>query len=119
MRPPAPIQPILCRLKSDAMVSLSLRCSLESSSRMTEALQPLYFPELPPELRPIMEAFYPRFSPNEMQRRRAMLQELMKAAGVEHLMLYGANRAGNAIQYFTHWTATTEAACIVSAGTRD
>ena len=86
---------------------------------MTDTLQPLYFPELPPELRPIMEAFYPRFSDAEMQRRRAMLQELMAAAGVEYLLLYGANRAGNAIQYFTHWPTTTEAACIVSAGARD
>ncbi len=82
---------------------------------MTDTLQPLYFPELPPELRPIMEAFYPRFSDAEMQRRHAMLRELMAAAGVEHLMLYGANRSGNAIQYFTHWPTTTEAACIVSA----
>jgi len=86
---------------------------------MTDTLQPLYFPELPPELRPIMEAFYPRFSDAEMQRRRAMLQELMAAAGVEYLLLYGANRAGNAIQYFTHWPTTTEAACIVSAAARD
>jgi Xaa-Pro dipeptidase len=82
---------------------------------MTDTLQPLYFPELPPELRPIMEAFYPRFSDTEMQRRRAMLRDLMTAAGVEHLMLYGANRSGNAIQYFTHWPTTTEAAYIVSA----
>ncbi len=83
---------------------------------MAATLQPLYFPELPPELRPIMEAFYPRFSAAEMQRRRAMLQELMAAAGVEHLLLYGANRAGNAIPYFTHWPTTTEAACIVIGG---
>ena len=86
---------------------------------MTDRLQPLYFPELPTELRPIMEAFYPRFSDAEMCRRRAMLQELMAAAGVEYLLLYGANRAGNAIPYFTHWPTTTEAACIVSAGARD
>ncbi len=54
---------------------------------MTDTLQPLYFPELPAELRPTMEAYYPRFSAAEMQRRRAMLQELMDAAGVEYLML--------------------------------
>jgi Xaa-Pro dipeptidase len=86
---------------------------------MADTLQPLYFPELPPELRPIMEQFYPRFSDAEMKRRRAMLQELMDAAGVEYLMLYGANRMGNAISYFTHWPVTTEAACIISSGARD
>jgi Xaa-Pro aminopeptidase len=86
---------------------------------MTDTLQPLYFPELPADLRPIMEAFYPRFSAAEMQRRRTMLQELMAAAGVEYLMLYGANRMGNAISYFTHWPVTTEAACIISSGARD
>jgi Xaa-Pro dipeptidase len=101
------------------MVALSLQCFVESSSRMADTLQPLYFPELPAELRPIMEAFYPRFSHAEMQRRRAMLQELMNAAGVEYLLLYGANRAGNAVQYFTHWPTTTEAACIISSGARD
>ena len=65
---------------------------------------------------PSWKQFYPRFSAAEMQRRRAMLQELMNAAGVEYLLLYGANRMGNAISYFTHWPVTTEAACLISAG---
>lgn len=86
---------------------------------MVEALQPLanplYPPELPPRLRPIMEARYPRFSAAEMQRRRAMLAELMTAAGVDHVLVYGANRAGNAVPYFAHWPTTTEASLIVSA----
>lgn len=90
---------------------------------MTEALQPLgnplWPPELPPELRPIMEAPYPRFSAAEMQRRRAMLGELMAAAGVDHVLLYGANRSGNAVPYFAHWPTTAEASCVVSPGMPD
>lgn len=48
-----------------------------------------------------------------------MLESLMSAAGVDHLLLYGVNRAGNAIQYFTHWPTTAEASCVISPGTRD
>jgi len=86
---------------------------------MERAQQPLYPPELPTHLRAVMETPYPRFSPAEMQRRRAMLAGLMEAAGVEHLLLYGVNRNGNAIQYFTHWPTTAEAACVISRGARD
>jgi Xaa-Pro aminopeptidase len=86
---------------------------------MAETLQPLYPPELPAQLRPIMEARYPRFSAAEMQRRRAMLAELMATAGVDHMLLYGQNRAGNAVPYFAHWPTTAEASLIVSPGMRD
>ena len=90
---------------------------------MVEALQPLanplYPPELPAELRPIMEAAYPRFSAGEMARRRSMLAELMAAAGVDHVLLYGVNRAGNAVPYVAHWPTTAEASLIVTPGTRD
>ncbi len=86
---------------------------------MSGTQQPLAPPELPTHLRAIMEAPYPRFSAAEMQRRRAMLEELMAQACVEHLLLYGVNRAGNAIQYFTHWPITAEASSIVSPGMRD
>ncbi len=81
--------------------------------------QPLSPPELPARLRPILEAPYPRFSPAEMKRRREMLAGLMAAAEIDHLLIYGANRGGNAIPYFTHWPTTAEASCIVSAGARD
>jgi Xaa-Pro aminopeptidase len=86
---------------------------------MDSTQQPLYPPELPPHLRAIMEAPYPHFSAAEMQRRRTMLTDLMAAAGIDHLVLYGVNRAGNALQYFTHWPTTAEAGCVVSPGTRD
>lgn len=86
---------------------------------MNSTQQPLYPPELPAHLRAIMEAPYPRFSPAEMRRRRTILIDLMAAAGVDHLLLYGVNRAGNALQYFTHWPTTAEASCVVSLKARD
>jgi len=86
---------------------------------MERAQQPLSPPELPASLRAIMEAPYPRFSPAEMARRRAMIAGLMEAAGVDHLLLYGVNRSGNAIQYLTHWPITAEASCVISPGQRD
>lgn len=86
---------------------------------MEMSQQPLSPPELPARLRPILEAPYPRFSPAEMKRRRDMLAGLMAAAEVDHLLLYGVNRAGNAVPYFTHWPTTAEASCIVSPGERD
>jgi Xaa-Pro aminopeptidase len=86
---------------------------------MEMSQQPLFPPELPARLRPILEAPYPRFSPSEMTRRRDMLAGLMAAAGIDHLLLYGANRGGNAIPYFTHWPTTAEASCVVSPGERD
>src|SRR5258708_3345020 len=81
--------------------------------------QPLYPPEMAPHLRHIFEMPYPRFSDAEMKRRRTMLEGLMEAAGVDHVLLYGVNRAGNALQYFTHWPTTAEANCIVTPGQRD
>jgi len=86
---------------------------------MDTPLQPLYPPELPAHLHAIMEAPYPRFSAAEMERRRKMIALLMEAAGVDHLLLYGANRMGNAVPYLTHWPVTTEAACILTPGERD
>ncbi len=86
---------------------------------MGTAQQPLYPPELPEHLRAVMEAPYPRFSPAEMLGRRAMLRGLMEAAGVDHVLLYGVNRGGNAVQYFTHWPTTAEAACVISLDHRD
>ena len=90
---------------------------------MAEALQPLtnplWPPDLPSELRPILEAPYPRFSAVEMQRRRAMLAELMASANVDHVLLYGVNRAGNAVPYFAHWPTTAEASLICTPRARD
>ena len=62
---------------------------------------------------------YPRFSAAEMDRRRAAVEALMADRGVAHLVLYGANRFGSAVQWLTGWPVTREAAVVVSPGERD
>ncbi len=58
----------------------------------------------------------PVFSPAEMARRRAALDHAMRTAEVEHVVLYGANRAGSAVQWLTGWPVTREAAVVHSDG---
>jgi Xaa-Pro aminopeptidase len=62
---------------------------------------------------------YPAFSPAEMQRRRAAVEAAMDEAGVDRLLVYGANRAGSAVQWLTGWPVTREAAVVVGPGERD
>ena len=42
-------------------------------------------------LRPILEAEYPRFSREEMARRRVAVEALLGEAGCDHLVFCGAN----------------------------
>lgn len=62
---------------------------------------------------------YPRFSAEEMARRREAVEGIMDAAGVEHLVAYGAARAGTAVQWISEWPVTQEAALISSPGEQD
>jgi Xaa-Pro dipeptidase len=80
---------------------------------------PLAPPGLAPELRPIVEAPFPRFSTAEMSRRRGAIAALMRENEVDHLAIYGANRAGNIIQWLTQWPVLTEAAGVHTPGKRD
>ena len=86
---------------------------------MTDGLRPLAPPELAPELRAIMEMPFPRFSAAEMARRRAAVAAAMQDAGLDHLVIYGANRTGGIIQYLTQWPVLTEAAGVHTPGRRD
>jgi Xaa-Pro dipeptidase len=47
------------------------------------------------------------------------MQKLMEDNQVDHLVFYGANRTGSAVQWLTHWPVTTEAACVFTPGRRD
>jgi Xaa-Pro aminopeptidase len=67
-----------------------------------------------PDVRP-----YPRFSDDEMRRRHDMLAAAMAEAGVEHAVVYGANRSGSAVGWLTRWPVTREALLIVTPGERD
>ena len=75
--------------------------------------------DLPPHLRRLVEAEYPRFSDAEMQRRRAAVEALLKENGAEHLVFCGYNRAGSAVQWLTQWPVTTEAIGVLSPGKPD
>jgi len=69
---------------------------------------------LSPRLAAIHAAEYPRFSDAEMARRRAALHRLMEAAGVDHLLICGEQRAGTGVSWLTGWPATIEAYVIVA-----
>ena len=59
---------------------------------------------------------YPRFSDKELAKRSRSSLEMMEAAGVSHLVAYGAEKVGSAIPWLTEWPVTTEAALLVTPG---
>ena len=62
---------------------------------------------------------YPRFSDQEMARRREALAAELEAAGAAHAVVYGANRAGPAVGWLTRWPVTREALCVFTPGERE
>jgi len=70
--------------------------------------------ELPPRLRAIREAEYPRFSDAEMARRRAAIENLLAEFALDHLVYCGANRFGSAVQWLTGWPVTAEAVGVLT-----
>jgi Xaa-Pro dipeptidase len=76
-------------------------------------------PPLPPRLRRIVEAEYPRYSAAEMARRRAAIEAALAEAGCDHLVFCGANRAGSAVQWLTQWPVTVEAIGVLTPRERD
>src|ERR1700691_4332579 len=74
---------------------------------------------LPPHLRAIVEAEYPRFSDAERARRRAAIADLLAAAELDHLVYCGANRFGSAVQWLTGWPVTAEAVGVFTPGRPD
>src|ERR687892_106996 len=76
-------------------------------------------PPLPSHLQALLAAEYLRFSDAEMARRRAAMEAVLAEAGCDHLVFYGANRAGSSVQWLTQWPVTTEAVGVFSPGKRD
>jgi Xaa-Pro dipeptidase len=74
---------------------------------------------LPPRLREIVQAEYPRFSDAEMRRRRSAIEDLLAQAELDHLVFCGANRFGSAVQWLTGWPVTTEAVGVLTPGESD
>jgi Xaa-Pro dipeptidase len=62
---------------------------------------------------------YPRFSDSEMTTRRRSLADEMSKAGVEHALVYGANRFGSGVQWLCRWPVTREAVVVFTPGARD
>jgi Xaa-Pro dipeptidase len=62
---------------------------------------------------------YPTFSAAEMSRRREALASVLAEAGADHLVVYGANRAGSGVQWLTRWPVTREAAVVHTPGEVD
>jgi Xaa-Pro aminopeptidase len=84
---------------------------------MTDSTQPVS--ALPARLRRIAEVEYPRYSAAEMARRRAAVEAALADAGCDHLVFYGANRAGSAVQWLTQWPTTVEAVGVLTPHERD
>jgi Xaa-Pro aminopeptidase len=62
---------------------------------------------------------YPRFSSNEMLRRRRMVENLMSVKSVDHLVIYAVGGRGGAVSWLSQWLVTNEALLIVSPHERD
>jgi Xaa-Pro dipeptidase len=73
-------------------------------------------PALEPRLAALLAAEYPRFSDGEMARRRMALHGVMQAAGVDHLLMCGEQRAGSGVGWLTGWPTTTEAYVVAAPG---
>ncbi|NQV54554.1 MAG: aminopeptidase P family protein [Rhodospirillales bacterium] len=71
---------------------------------------------LGPEEHAILEQPYPKFSAEELARRRARLEAEMEAAGVDAVLVAESNFAGTAGQWFTNWPSTTEAMLAIVPG---
>jgi Xaa-Pro dipeptidase len=61
----------------------------------------------------------PAFSTQEMARRARAIDDVLAEAGVDQVVLYGANRAGSAVQWLTGWPVTREAVVVHGGGHRD
>lgn len=75
--------------------------------------------DLPPNLRALLKAEYPRFSDAEMVRGRVGMDALLTEAGGEHLIFCGYNRVGSSVQWLTQWPVTAEALGVYSPGQPD
>jgi len=87
--------------------------AIDVSAKPASAGRPIDL-ELPPRLRAIQEAEYPRFSDAEMARRRAAIENLLAEFALDHLVYCGANRFGSAVQWLIGWPVTAEAVGVLT-----
>lgn len=72
-----------------------------------------------PAQRSILDQEYPRFSAEEMRRRRRGIDDVMRAAGVDHLLVHAIGGRGGALGWLSQWVVTNEAQLVVSPDERD
>ena len=76
-------------------------------------------PKLTPKQKAIADAEWPKFTDDEMIRRRQAMETLLASQNISHLLLYGAGGRGSAVPWLTGWPVTTEVISIVSPNERD
>jgi Xaa-Pro dipeptidase len=74
---------------------------------------------LPDHLSALLDEEFPRFSTAELAARHERVFDVLATAGRRHLVVWGANRSGSAVQWLTRWPVTAEAAVIVTPGAPD
>lgn len=62
---------------------------------------------------------WPHFSTTEMERRRTALEGLCAEHDLDGILLYGANRNGNAVPWLTGWQTTREAVVLMRPAEQD
>src|SRR3979411_3011916 len=74
---------------------------------------------LPSRLHKLLDAEFPRFSSQEIQRRRQAFAGAMQEARVTHLLLSGGDRKGSATQWLTGWPTTSGHFVVHNPGAQD
>ncbi|HUT47725.1 MAG TPA: M24 family metallopeptidase [Alphaproteobacteria bacterium] len=69
-------------------------------------------------MRDLLDAEYPQFGRPEMERRRHLLSAAATEAGLDHVLIREAGRAGSAVQWLTGWPVTHEAIVLLTPGER-
>jgi Xaa-Pro dipeptidase len=72
--------------------------------------------DLAPELQPIFDQSYPRFSEADYKRRHEALARVMASASTDHLLIVSAQNVGNATRWVSGWPGTNEALTIFRPG---
>jgi Xaa-Pro aminopeptidase len=62
---------------------------------------------------------YPRFSETELDRRRNAVLALAEERSLDGVLVFGANRAGSAIQWLSEWPVTREASLVITPDDTD
>lgn len=102
--------------KSRAPAKRAPRPSNKPTAKSAQRPGPADLGWIPTRLRPLYREDYPRFSDDEMRRRRGEIERIMEAAKIEHMMVCGANRSGSAVPWLTGWPVTAEAIAVLTPG---